>query len=136
MNPKSVSTQLLLAGIYRSLARKPDAEAALERAEANAEDNEHGLSMLARIYTRQGYSEKGLRLKEKLEQLAAQRYVSPFDLAQVSLVMGDEDRALALFQEAYRQRSSGMIFLNEKSFARVRQKEQFKQLLPKMLPSG
>ena len=101
-----------------------------------AEDNAHGLSVLARIYTRNGYSEKGARLKEKLETLATQRYVSPFDLAQVSLVMGDEDRALALFQEAYRQRSSGMIFLNEKSFASVRQKEQFKQLLPKMHPAG
>jgi tetratricopeptide (TPR) repeat protein len=134
LNPKSVSTQLLLASIYRSLARRPDAEAALERAEELAEDNAHGLSVLARIYARNGYSEKGQRLKEKLETLASQRYVSPFDLAQVSLVMGDEDRALALFQEAYRQRSSGMIFLSEKSFASVRQKEQFKQLLPKMPP--
>jgi len=136
LNPKSVSTQLLLASIYRSLARKNDAEAALERAEAVASDNAHGLSVLARIYTRQGYSEKGQAFMKKLEDLASQRYVSPFDLATVSLVMGDEDRALALFQEAYRQRSSGMIFLNEKSFAKVRQKEQFQQLLPKIHPAG
>jgi hypothetical protein len=74
--------------------------------------------------------------RKRLEDLASQRYVSPFDLATVSLVMGDEERALALFQEAYRQRSAGMIFLNEKSFAKVRQKEQFKQLLPKMPPIG
>ena len=68
----------------------------------------------------------------RLEELAKQRYVSPFDLATVSLVMGDEDRALALFEEAYRQRSSGMIFLRERSFANVRQKEQFHQLVEKM----
>jgi serine/threonine-protein kinase len=136
LNPKSVSTQLLLASVYRSLARKDDAEAALVRAEEAAADNAHGLSVLARIHTRNGRNEKGELLKKRLEELARQRYVSPFDLATVSLVMGDEDRALALFQEAYRQRSSGLLFLNEKSFASVRQKEQFKQLLPKAPPAG
>jgi tetratricopeptide (TPR) repeat protein len=136
LNPKSVSTQLLLSSIYRSLARKNDAEAALLRAEEAASDNAHGLSVLARIYTRTGRNEKSALLIKRLEELASQRYVSPFDLATVSLVMGDEDRALALFQEAYRQRSSGMIFLNEKSFASVQKKEQFQQLLPKLPRAG
>jgi serine/threonine-protein kinase len=136
LNPKSVSTQLLLSSIYRSLARKNDAEAALLRAEDAASDNAHGLSVLARIYTRSGRNEKGALLMKRLEELASQRYVSPFDLATVSLVMGDEDRALALFQEAYRQRSSGMIFLTEKSFASVQKKEQFHQLIPKLPPAG
>jgi Tfp pilus assembly protein PilF len=136
LNPRSVSTQLLLASVYRSLARRSDAEAALLRAEEVADDNAHGLSVLARIHARNGRNEKGALLMKRLEDLAAQRYVSPFDLATVSLVMGDEDRALALFQEAYRQRSSGMIFLNEKSFASVRQKEQFQQLIPKMHRAG
>jgi len=136
LNPNSVSTQLLLSSVYRSLARKGEAEAALERAEEVAGDNPHGLSALARIYARNGRSDKGEALQQRLEELARERYVSPFDLATVSLVMGDEDRALALFQEAYRQRSSGMLFLTEKTFARVRQKEQFHQLLPKMHPAG
>lgn len=135
LNPNSVSTQLLLVSVYRSLARRNDAEAALARAEAAAGDNAHGLSVLARIHARSGSNEKGELLRKRLEQLAQERYVSPFDLAQVSLVMGDEDRALALFQEAYRQRSSGMLFLTERSFASVRQKEQFRQLLPK-IPQG
>ena len=136
LNPNSVATQLLLSSIYRSLARKSEAETALLKAEELAEDNAHSLSVLARIYSRNGYSEKSEMFRKRLEDLASQRYVSPFDLATVSLVMGDEERALALFQEAYRQRSAGMIFLNEKSFAKVRQKEQFKQLLPKMPPIG
>jgi Tfp pilus assembly protein PilF len=136
LNPNAVSTQLLLASVYRSLARKTEAEAALERAEEVAADNAHGLSVLARIHKRNGRNEKGELLMKRLQELAQERYVSPFDLATVSLVMGDEDGALALFQEAYRQRSSRMLFLNEKSFASVRQKEQFKQLLPKITPQG
>ncbi len=132
LNPASVSTQLLLANAYRCLARKSEAEAALARAEEVAGDNPHGLSALAGIYARNGYNEKGALLMRRLEELARERYVSPFDLATVSLVMGDEDRALALFEEAYRQRSSGMIFLRERSFAKVRQKEQFHQLVERM----
>lgn len=135
LNPNAVSTQLLLASIYRNLARTADAEAALVRAEEAAGDNPHGLSALARAYVRSGRNEKGALLQKRLEELSRERYVSPFDLATLSLVMGDEDRALALFQEAYRQRSSGMIFLTKKSFASVRQKEQFQQLLPKMHPA-
>ena len=72
----------------------------------------------------------------RLEDLAKQRYVSPFDLACVSLVLGDENRALELFEEAYRQRSTGMIFLRSEKFASVRQKEQFQQLIEKMHFAG
>jgi len=132
LNPASVSTQLLLANVYRCLARKTEAQAALARAEQAAGDNPHGLSALVGAYARDGANEKGALLMRRLEDLAKQRYVSPFDLATVSLVMGDEDRALALFEEAYRQRSSGMIFLRERSFAKVRQKEQFHLLVEKM----
>jgi tetratricopeptide (TPR) repeat protein len=132
LDPDSVSSQLLLANAYRCLARNAEAEAALARAERAAGDNPHGLSALAGAYARNGANEKGALLMRRLEELAKQRYVSPFDLACVSLVMGDEDRALALFEEAYRQRSSGMIFIRERSFAKVRQKEQFHQLVEKM----
>jgi tetratricopeptide (TPR) repeat protein len=132
LNPASVSTQLTLANIYRCLARDADAREALARAEAAADDNPHGLSALAGIYTRDGQSAKGAMLQRRLEQLATERYVSPFDLATVSLAMGDEEHALELFAEAYRQRSTGMIFLRSKNFAKMRQREQFEQLVKKV----
>ena len=92
--------------MYRCLARKAEAEAALARAEEAAGDNPHGLSALAGIYAHNGRHGKGALLMRRLEDLAKQRYVSPFDLACVSLVLGDENRALELFEEAYRQRST------------------------------
>jgi tetratricopeptide (TPR) repeat protein len=136
LNPNSVSSQLLLANVYRCLARKADAEAALARAEEAAGDNPHGLSALAGIYAHNGRLDKGALLMRRLQDLAKQRYVSPFDLACVSLVLGDENRALELFEEAYRQRSTGMIFLRNAKFASVRQKEQFQQLIEKMHFAG
>ena len=136
LNPGSVSVQLLLANAYRCLARKADAEAALARAEQAAGDNPPGLSALAGAYARNGHNEKSALFMRRLEELATQRYVSPFDLATVSLVMGDENRALALFEEAYRQRSSCMIFLRDRSFAGMRQKELFLHLIEKMHFAG
>jgi tetratricopeptide (TPR) repeat protein len=132
LNPGSVSAQLLLANIYRCLARNTEAREALARAEAASEDNPHGLSALVGIYTRNGLQDKGAIMRRKLEELAKQRYVSPFDLANVSLVMGDEDRALELFEEAYRQRSSGMIFLRSRNFAKMRQRDHFQDLVHRM----
>ena len=49
----------------------------------------------------------------RLEELAKRRYVSPYDMGVVLLALGDEDRALVQLNEAYRQRSSGLIFLRE-----------------------
>jgi Flp pilus assembly protein TadD len=136
LNPASVSSQLLLANAYRCLARNADAEAALARAETAAGDNPHSLSALASAYARNGRKDKGPLLMRRLDELAKQRYVSPFDLATVSLILGDEERALALFEEAYRQRSTGMIFLRESNFAGLRRKELFQQLIEKMHFAG
>jgi tetratricopeptide (TPR) repeat protein len=136
LNPNSVSTQLLLANIYRCLARKNDALEALARAEQAAGDNPHGLSALAGAYSRYGREDKSVLLQRRLVELSHQRYVSPFDLANVSLLLGDEDRALQLYEEAYKQRSSGMIYLRGKSFANMRKSEQFLQLIHRMHFAG
>lgn len=136
LNPNSVSTQLLLANIYRCLGRKADIETALARAEQAAGDNPHGLSALAGAYAHDGRQDKGALLRGRLEQLARERYVSPFDLATVSLVLGDEDRALALFEEAYRQRSSGLIYLRARDFGKFRQREQFQSIVRRMHFAG
>ena len=47
----------------------------------------------------------------RLDEMSHQRYVSPFDLGSVVLTPGEEDCALAMFEEALRQRSSGLVIL-------------------------
>ena len=73
-----------------------------------------------------------MRVVRELEGLSRQRYVSPFDLGKVSLVMGDGDQALNLFEEAFRQRSSGMIFLRNTNATCVRDTSRFRSLIDKM----
>jgi hypothetical protein len=50
----------------------------------------------------------------------------------VSLALGDGDRALNLFEEAYRQRSSGLIFLRKTAASCVSANPRFLSLLGKM----
>jgi tetratricopeptide (TPR) repeat protein len=136
VNPNAVSTELLLASLYRCINRPQEAGEALAHAEEITHNNPHGLSAVAGAYARTGRSDKGALLRRRLEELARERYVSPYDLATVSLVFGDEDRALTLFEEAYRQHSSGMIFLRARNFANFRQREQFQQLVHRMHFAG
>jgi len=54
----------------------------------------------------------------------------------VLLMLGDEQHALTHLQEAYRQRSSGLIFLRNASFAKNIKNAQFWSLIEKMGLSG
>ena len=83
-----------------------------------------------------GNKDESRRLLGELEQLAQRRYVSPFDMGTVSLALGDEDRALSLLQEAFRQRSSGFIFLRDASFSRMQRAPEFHSLVEKMHFTG
>ena len=73
-----------------------------------------------------------MKLSEELESLSRQRYVSPFDLGKVSLALGDGERAMNHFEEAFRQRSSGLIFLRNATASCVRDTPRFHSLIDKM----
>ena len=116
LNPDLATSSALLANVYRKLSDAPRAEAALAHALALSAGNPHALSVLACTYARLGNRPEGTRLFHELEKLSTERYVSPYDMGNVSLVLGDEDRAVNFFEDAYKQRSSGLIFLrNDKA---------------------
>lgn len=130
--PGMVGAEVLLSNAYRAQSRTAEADAALARARQSSTGNPHAISVLACAYTRHGHRDEGLRLFQELELLSKQRYVSPFDLGSVSLVLGDEKRALDLLEEAYRQRSAGLIFLRDAKFAHAHRSPGFDSLIEKM----
>jgi serine/threonine-protein kinase len=130
--PGMVGAEVLLSSAYRAQSRTAEADAALARARQYAAGNPHAMSVLACAYTRHGQRDEGVRLFQQLELLAKQRYVSPFDLGSVSLVLGDDKRALDLLEEAYRQRSAGLIFLRDAKFANAHRSPGFDSLIEKM----
>jgi Flp pilus assembly protein TadD len=130
--PDMVGAEVLLSNAYRAQSRPAEADAALARARQSADGNPHAISVLACAYARHGRRDEGMRLFQQLELLAKERYVSPFDLGSVSLVLGDEKRALDLLEEAYRQRSAGLIFLRDAKFAHAHRSPGFDSLIEKM----
>ena len=115
LNPELPIPDVLLATIFRSHADKGDAEAQLTHARELSEGNPHALSALVCLYARLGRRAESASLLQEMEDLATQRYVSPFDLGNAALSMGDEDRAANWLEQAYSEHSTGMIFLCKES---------------------
>uniref|UniRef100_Q01VS7 Tetratricopeptide TPR_2 repeat protein n=1 Tax=Solibacter usitatus (strain Ellin6076) TaxID=234267 RepID=Q01VS7_SOLUE len=130
--PELPTASLIVAHAARAAERTAESDAALERARQAASGNPHALALVACELAKLGRHEESMRVVRELEALSRQRYVSPFDLGKVSLVMGDGDQALNLFEEAFRQRSSGMIFLRNANAGCVRNLPRFRSLIEKM----
>ena len=96
----------------------------------------HCRSPITSALARRGRAEEAKRLRARLDELSRKRYVSPYDSGLASLVLGEEDKALAMFEEAYRQRSSGLIFLKNAKFDSFEKAAQFHSLIEKMHFAG
>jgi hypothetical protein len=67
-----------------------------------------------------------------MEQLATERYVSPFDLGNAALSVGDTDRAANWLEAAYRERSTGMVFLRKDKSDTVMNSPRLRSLVQKI----
>src|SRR5207248_10072441 len=102
---------IILVYAAQAMKRPADAQVALAQAQKAAAGNPHSLALVACALARSGRKEESVRLSQQLDELSRTQYVSPYALVKVSLLSGDEERAFGFFEEAMRQRSSGLIFL-------------------------
>jgi len=130
--PGLTTTSVVLSHAYRAASNNADSEAALAQALQSAGEDPHALAVLACEFVKLGKRDRSVGLLRELDRLSKQRYVSPFDLGTVSLMLGDKERALGLFEEAYRQRSSGLICLRTAKFDGLRDAPRFLSLLDKL----
>jgi serine/threonine-protein kinase len=130
--PGLASASIALLHAARAAGQIKDSEGILAQALKTAADDPHSMAVLAGELARQGKREQSQALFDEIEALARTRYVSPFDRGKVSMALGDGNRALTLLEEAFRQRSSGMIFLRESAAACVRSDPRFQSLIDKM----
>jgi tetratricopeptide (TPR) repeat protein len=130
--PGLTVADVVLSHAYRAASNPADSEAALTRALQSAGDSPHALAVVACAFVKLGKRDQGVHLQRELDRLSRQRYVSPFDMGSVSLMLGDEERALSFFEEAFRQRSSGLIFLRNAKFAGMRDAPRFLSLVDKL----
>lgn len=130
--PGLAMADVMLAHAYQAASNTAESEAVLARALQSSARNPHALAVLACEFVRLGRRDESLRLFRELEGLSKTRYVSPFDLGRVSMMLGDEERALNLFEEAFRQRSTGLIFLRDAKFAGLHDSPRFQSLVNKL----
>jgi DNA-binding winged helix-turn-helix (wHTH) protein/TolB-like protein/Tfp pilus assembly protein PilF len=91
--------------------RLNDAVAELEKAR-DIESSPRVQAVLAFAYAKTSQTEKARAIIDDLNELAKQRYVSPFSIAIAQLGLGEKDSALANLEKAYSERSDTMAILD------------------------
>jgi hypothetical protein len=79
-----------------------------------------------------GRRSESVNIFHEMQQLATERYVSPFDLGSVALTLGDEEGAIAWYEKAYRERSTGIVFLRQERDDAVKRSPRLQSLIRRM----
>jgi TolB-like protein/Flp pilus assembly protein TadD len=88
-----------------------EATAAFQRAIHLSPDSPRMHAALARAYALSGKRAPAVTLLKKLEAMAQQRYVSPFEFAVIRLALGEEEEAFEWLAQAARDRAFDLIAL-------------------------
>lgn len=130
LDPKSFVARIGLAQAHWGNGDRKRAVPEAEQAYADSAQSPWVLAWLGYASAASGQPAKGQEILAKLADVAKSRYVSPVYPAMVETGLGDRDRALASLEEAFRQRSGWMLFLNvEPAFDALREDPRFIDLL-------
>ena len=100
-------------------------------------DDPSALALLGRAYAVAGNRPEALKIRDQLEALAKQRYVSSYSLALVYLGLGDKEEALRLLEKAYQDRSGEAVryIKVDPSLDPLRGDPRFEALVAKVFPA-
>jgi DNA-binding winged helix-turn-helix (wHTH) protein/TolB-like protein len=119
------------AGVAAYIAGDHDRAIQLLEHGAKLDGSPVALIMLAQAYGYAGQKEKVLPLIKKAEAVGT--YICPYESAVAYLTLGDEERALRLFDDAVTARSNCLIFLrNDPRLTSLRTKPHFQLLLTRV----
>jgi tetratricopeptide (TPR) repeat protein len=137
IEPLSPKPMLMLAALYRKSKQDDMARQTFERAREMMGHNPHGLSSIAAVYASTGRKAEAEKVLEQVRGMARVRYVSPYDIAMVYMAMQQYDQAVPYLEAAYRERSTGMIFLCERKYSEAyRASRRFRELLSRLRLDG
>jgi tetratricopeptide (TPR) repeat protein len=90
----------------------------------------HSEAFLGYALAKSGKEAEARSLLDDLLKSPAERYVSPYHIALVYNGLGEHDEALAWLEQAYAQRSTGIVFLKvEPKWNNLRSDPRFHDLL-------
>lgn len=129
MHPAFIFAQYFRGLAYEQLGHTGLAIDALTRSVQVAPSNE-SRSALAHALIGAGQVDRGRDILRQLEDDARHRYVSPVQIAQPYVALGEYDRALALLEDAKQQRSGDLIWIGVRpAFDPVRNDPRFQRLV-------
>jgi tetratricopeptide (TPR) repeat protein len=67
------------------------------------------LGLLGNAYAAAGRRDEAIKIRDELEAISKQRYVSAYSFALVNLGLGDKDEALRRFEQAYEDRAGDSL---------------------------
>jgi TolB-like protein/Tfp pilus assembly protein PilF len=122
-----------LGWAYLKNGRPDEGVAELQRAVELAPGDALYLAQLGEAYGMAGRTAEARQVLRQLEELARERYVSPYHMAYVYTGLGEEDRAMDLLERAYQERA-GSVYGVKGSFlfAPLRSHPRFNALIRKM----
>ena len=119
-------------GIAEPYALKGDNNKAIAELERTIQlDNSDSTqALLAETYARAGRRLESKKLLEELIQQRDSKYVDAYRLAQIYAALGDKEKALGTLEEAYRERSSLIVWLKlEPKFDGLRSDSRYADLV-------
>lgn len=138
-DPNDANTLWFFALALEQKAEIREAIAKLERA-VSLSPAPHYKALLGRACALAGERAKAIEILDELKAMSQQRYISPFDLAVVSVGLGEVDAAFQWFEEAYRQRVFRLVELTMPMFDNLRSDPRWQDIvrrigLPTSLPA-
>ncbi|AMY09487.1 invasion protein regulator [Luteitalea pratensis] len=122
-------THYMLGRAYAKLGESGRAVAALETAARLAGWFPAVQAALGFVYARSGEHARAQVILRELRERQRSQYVSPVDLAQVELGLGNTDAAVRALEEAYRARAVRTVVIGDPFFSELAPDERYRRLL-------
>jgi TolB-like protein/tetratricopeptide (TPR) repeat protein len=126
LNPHFSPAYWALGVIQEQRGESDESVAAFQRAIQLSPDSPRMHGALGRTLALAGKRERALGILGELTELAARRYVSPFELASINFALGDNDRGFAWLGKAFQDRSFELLsILVDPRFDSIRKDARF-----------
>lgn len=133
LDPDFVLAHLVLGQVYEEKGEYPKAVEELRKAVSLSPRSPLMLAGLARGEARAGDRPGAEKILARLNDMGKKQYVSPFYTALVYTGLGDSNQALSWLEEAYKDRSNGLIFIKvDPELDSLRALPRFKDLQRRM----